>query len=313
MFRKHVEIDYSEQVRNSLKEGEWKEERKDEGNEDSDEEEGKSPIDEIKILQKDINNRYHLCTASIHTILKIDDWSHNRELDKDHVKTLCEVVKKQRENREPEHFDGRFAVVRGTCGGLVLVEGQHRRQAVAELLEKDCVDLKMTVTIHLYDLKTTLKKGDDQIATIFAACNNQKNCTKDDIPSEKLIKLMNMLKNQYKGAIKEKEGYYPTVHEKALVLQLKKKKIGSVGTVEDIFDEIRKLNSEWGVNLQSLSKKGMLEIDGCGKEQAKKALEKAKKKLFYLSLVAKTKNPSYYEWIDVLAERMEKYRKIKDE
>jgi len=265
----------------------------------------KGPLDGATLARENINGRYDLYITDISSIEMMKDWAYNRALDKVHVKSLCGIIVSQRKEHQKEHWDGRFVAVQGTCGKFVLVEGQHRRAAAIELRRTILTDLAMDVILLVYRIDTSIEEGNSKINEIFGACNNQKNCTVEDHPDVKIMKIVDEMKKIYKDS-KNRSGIrsgkgtvqYPTVGEKELIQQLKmSREVVKLGDVPTIVAMIRNINNEWGLEFAKEERD----------KQAQKFYETAKDRgNFWISLVGYSNKLDYSTWIEQLEQKLVK-------
>ena len=147
-------------------------------------------------------------------------WVFNRLLDIDHVKTLQKIID------EKECFEGNMDILE--CNGeLCVVNGQHRVEAIKELMKQDeTFDREVLVNVH-----PVSSFESEEANEIFRATNNNKNVEMRDNPHTKFQNICNRLKDRYPEGITDNKSGKANLH------RLDKKQLYNLMQFNDFFND----------------------------------------------------------------------------
>ena len=201
----------------------------------------------------------------------VTPWVFNRLLDLEHVKKLQTIM------NEKACFEGNIDIL-GCNGELCVVNGQHRVEAIKELMKEDeKFDREVIVNVH-----PVSSFESEEANEIFRATNNNKNVEMRDNPQTKFQNICNRLKDRYPGVITSNKSGKANLH------RLDKKQIYNLmqyneyfndetNTEEVLFQKIIELNTEY-------SNKSYDELLGRRGAKKDKLYNGACKDNFYLGL-----------------------------
>jgi len=181
-----------------------------------------------------------------------------------------------------------------------IIDGQHRHEAVLRLVEFN--DINKYLYMIEYEIDDINNKESNLIAlNLFKKLNNNTPLNEEDIPKNKIVELMILIKKRYeiKNGIgidnKTKSCYSPKIHEKELFELLNKheylfKSLDILEIINNIC-EINKIISNKSIeDLFENKKITQKEI---------KIIEKAKTLNFYLGIKDSSYSPNY--WIKYIS------------
>ena len=239
-------------------------------NEDESESDSEDTFEnQIKII-KEYDN-FVIAEIPVDIFPEIPCWSYNRSLCPQRVK----IIKNNFKIYSP------CAVVL-IDGKYFLIDGQHRQQAIKELINEGNVYFEQTIPVFLYKVETT-----NEAIDLFMKINDTKPLEPKDTPDAKIIKLVEKLERHFKKAIKDNatRTVYPYI------------------TLRDLAEHLRKHYKDKNINVEKEFKK-IIEINECYKltkipnirsiNKNKSALKKAQTSNFYLGLDEK------WSWVDNL-------------
>jgi hypothetical protein len=182
-----------------------------------------------------------------------------------------------------------------------IIDGQHRYEAICKYLnivDKTLIEDKY-IYIWEYDVSDMRNKEDNKYALdIYRKLNNNTPLTEEDMPKNKIVELMMLLRVQ--TIIKNGIGYddkhmtcrSPRIHEKELFeLMNKHEYLINKMTIGEIIGNIYKINSILSKKTRDelyVNKRGMIGI----KEQ--KIYDKAVELLFYIGIKDCMYSPLYW-------------------
>lgn len=222
-------------------------ENKQEENEQQDDEQEDEEVlivipDEISNINRiDSNDNYELYKVDLRRFVStIDDWDYNRKKNQKHIAEL---------KQNYPSIIGDFIVVRCKYDDdkLLLIDGQHRRDAIIELFQGDPT-LNGKGYVKVFNVET---KND--IAMLFKKINNVMPVNINEIPQFVYVDVIDKLQLKFPKAIKSlektKRVNFPYINKNELLKQLQGARI-----VEDfgltstqLYDAIFKKNSEYSV------------------------------------------------------------------
>lgn len=244
-----------------------------------------------------ITVHYYLETAR-RIVRQLNNWSFNRNLNKAHVKQIKDALVKQKS----PHLMGTIQIVRDIGGKCKVINGQHRLQAVKEILELD-VDHKFNLTImcEVYNLPIQdMDDAEDETAMVdklFKTANANLNFKAEDdheLFCKQVVQAMRKEVVFKEGLVNKTTGtvYKPRLLEKDLFEAFKEHLVRKY-TVQETVKKIKDLNMKLGT-------KTNLEMFGRNKLTPKQVTQmtKAEKIGFYLN-VATSKYPPEV-WIKMI-------------
>lgn len=205
----------------------------------------------------------------------VNKWEFNRKVSQEHV----DNIKKSVLSQKFPYFMGSIKIVKIDDDDYRLIDGQHRVESIWQLRESD-FDFDMDVEVDLYHL---LNAEDNLLVKeLFKCANNNKNVEDKDVPSTKIIKVIDALVKKWPNNIKTKENagaYKPNVTSRELYLKLKPIINMSNLDSESIIKKIYVLNDRIGdTKLRQLFGRDKVA------ERKLKIHEKAEKHKFYLNM-----------------------------
>jgi hypothetical protein len=210
-------------------------------------------------------------------------WSSQRELNKDHVKTL----KKSILNRG--YLIGTMKTIKDKSGNIRCIDGQHRIQALKELMQVD-EKFNCDIIIELYEVESF---EDEEAVNLFIDANCNLNMLNNNTNStvQKLIKKIdNEYPNTLIDVVEGKRCNRPRINKKEFAFHIKKLLIDY--SLEDIFNSIKNLNRRIGLWNNDILRKKFGTVPT-------KMYEKTKNSGCYIGLY------NDFKWIDDLEELYE--------
>jgi hypothetical protein len=232
----------------------------------------------------DRNEQYELYKVDLrHFITTIEDWNYNRKKDKNHINEI--------KSNYPAIY-GDFVVVRCKYDNdkLLLIDGQHRRDAIMELYGADPA-LNGTGYVKVYNVNSI-----NEIGLLFKKINNIMPVKITQIPQFVYIDVIEQLQTKFPQAIRNGErANYPYISKSHLLEILQKSNIVEEYGLTSIklYDEIFKKNAEYGIRKDLLGKINIA------------SYEKVQKTGFYLGLDRNAK------WIGEIKINLPIIKKIK--
>jgi len=117
-------------------------------------------------------------------------WEFNRPLDKEHVKELQKII------TDKQCLEGHLDILYDG-NELCIVNGQHRFDAIYELMEDD-IDFNREIIVNVHKVDSFNSNISNQI---FIATNNIKNVKMSDNPQVKFQNICNRLKDKFPKGI----------------------------------------------------------------------------------------------------------------
>lgn len=201
----------------------------------------------------------------------ISNWCFNRKVNETHVQVLTNSLKSQTLLIGTLIFVGNRKT-----GEIVLIDGFHRVCSIRNL----CKDINFN--LHAYSLVYFVDDLDElEINQLFIKVNNCLNFETHDLPDEKILKCVNLIKKKYATCIKKtKIVHKPHVNEDTLLKGLKQSKLCDTDlTYIEIVDKFSKLNSKY-------ANMSVEEIFGKKSEPNINYFKKAQIKGFYIGLIS---------------------------
>ena len=122
-------------------------------------------------------------------------WEFNRPLDKDHVLKLKDII------QEKQCLEGHIDIL-DDGNELCIVNGQHRFEAIFDLMKDATFDREIITNVHKVSSLTS-----DEANEIFLATNNIKNVQMSDNPEVKFQHICMKLQEEFpNGITKNKSG-----------------------------------------------------------------------------------------------------------
>lgn len=218
-------------------------ENKQEENEQDDEQEDEEVSivipDEISDINRiDSNDNYELYKVDLRRFVStIDDWDYNRKKNPKHITEL---------KQNYPNIIGDFIVVRCKYDNnkLLLIDGQHRRDAIIELFQTDpTLNGKGYVKVFNVDTK-------NDIAMLFKKINNVMPVKINEIPQFVYVEVIDQLQSKFPKAIKSLDRTtFPYMKKNELLKQLQDARIVEEFELisTQLYDAIFKKNSEYSV------------------------------------------------------------------
>ena len=166
-------------------------------------------------------------------------WEFNRPLDKGHVNALQKIIS------DKECLEGHLDIL-DDGNELCIVNGQHRFEAIYELMEGD-IDFNREIIVNVHKVDSFNSNESNQI---FIATNNIKNVKMSDNPKVKFQNICNRLKDKYPKGIsnnpKSGKGTGHRLDKKELYnLMMYNEYFNNHENSEDqLFEEVVQLNSK---------------------------------------------------------------------
>ena len=229
------------------------------------------------------------------------NWIYNRSLSSEKVNELYEEIK----TNSNKICWTLHAFFNKSNNDVIILDGQHRREAIKKYLELNDLDMSNEddILIWLYDIEDE-ETNELEIIDLFIKLNNNEPINPKNLPSKRKINLFNLIINEscFKKAIRTSEttiearspyiskkqvkniidliiNKYPLFTNEELLIKMKEmnKKISNMATIENIEEQLFK---------RKLNKKEKEIIDECFEIK------------FYLNI----KNSIYdnFKWIDEL-------------
>lgn len=219
-------------------------ENKQEENEQQDDEQEDEEVsivipDEISDINRiDSNDNYELYKVDLRRFVStIDDWDYNRKKNQKHISELIQNY---------PNIIGDFIVVRCKYDDdkLLLIDGQHRRDAIIELFQGDpTLNGKGYVKVFNVDTK-------NDIAMLFKKINNVMPVKINEIPQFVYVEVIDQLQSKFPKAIKSLDRTtFPYMKKNELLKQLQDARLVEEFelTSTQLYDAIFKKNSEYSV------------------------------------------------------------------
>lgn len=160
--------------------------------------------DFLKLFKKDKVFSHNDCECFNTTsdkLLKIPIWNYQRELNEDHLEKLTNEIFKTTTILTPF-----IAIYVKTTGEIVIVDGQHRIEAIKRIIKS--LDKNFSIPI---ELKLVRRDTDTDIIDLYKKLNTSLGFKESDLPTEPVIILINDLISLYGAECirgKRKSGCY---------------------------------------------------------------------------------------------------------
>ena len=204
-------------------------------------------------------------------------WEYNRKIDDEHVQALQKIIP------EKKFLEG-FIDLLECNGELCVVNGQHRTQAMKNIMEEvDQFNYNLMVNVHPVESFDSVEANE-----IFLATNNTKNVELRDRPQTKLQNICNRLMDKYPKSITNNKTGKANLHrldKKQLynLIQFNDSCNNENNTEDYLFEKIVSLNFK-------LSNQSYEELFGSKRtsQRKDKSYDGAQKEGFYLGLKNET-------------------------
>jgi hypothetical protein len=154
-------------------------------------------------------------TQAKNFVNNVQIWVGQRPLNNEHIKSLA------REFTNQEHVIGTFKVVRSQDGNIRLLDGQHRVNAIKEILKLQ-PEFNCDLLIELYEID---RLESNSALRLFEKANNVLNVKPEDMPNKNALAIVNKLSSQFKLIFKNieqgKRCVRPYINENKLIEKLK--------------------------------------------------------------------------------------------
>ena len=139
----------------------------------------------------------------------IRPWTFNYPVNEEHIKSICEQVK-----RQPQ-LTGVFSIIQLNDYKLILLDGHHRHQALLKLYEDEEFDEEIEIEVHCYQSDTI---DSNRTSSLFQKLNNIKPFKVKDEITYHVIKIIQFLEKKYPGVIKsgKTRANFPYIHKETL-------------------------------------------------------------------------------------------------
>jgi len=226
------------------------------------------------------------------------NWIYNRSLNLEKVDELYQEIK---------HNSCKFgwtlhAFFNKSNEDIMILDGQHRREAIKKFIELDDPDFSNNddIILWLYDIECD-ETNEGDIIDLFRRLNNNEPIDFRELPSKRKIHLSNLIKNEFKSAVRTNGNT-----NEARSPYISKKQIKNICDI--ILNKFPQLsNEEILIKMKEMNKKiSILAMIDNVEELFQKKLNKKDKEIidecFQLKFYLNIKNSIYdnFKWIDIL-------------
>lgn len=226
------------------------------------------------------------------------NWTYNRSLNLEKVEELYKEIK----NNSSKFGWTLHAFYNKSNEDIVILDGQHRREAIKKFEELDDPDLSNNdeILLWLYDIECE-ETNEGDIIDLFKRLNNNEPIDIRQLPSKRKIHLSNLIMNEFKSAVRmninTNEARSPYISKKQIknICDIILNKYPQLSN-EEILIKIKEMNKKISImatidNVEELFQKKLNKKD-------KEIIEECFQLKFYLNI----KNSIYdnFKWIDEL-------------
>lgn len=226
------------------------------------------------------------------------NWTYNRSLNLEKVDELYQEIK---------YNSSKFgwtlhAFYNKSNEEIIILDGQHRREAIKKFIELDDLDFANNdeILLWLYDIECE-ETNEGDIIDLFKRLNNNEPIDFRQLPSKRKIHLSNLIMNEFKSAVRMNvntiEARSPYISKKQIknICDIIVEKYPQLSN-EEILIKIKEINKKISMmatidNVEELFQKKLNKKD-------KEIIEECFQLKFYLNI----KNSIYdnFKWIDEL-------------
>ena len=226
------------------------------------------------------------------------NWTYNRSLNLEKVDELYEEIK---------HNSSKFgwtlhAFYNKSNEEIIILDGQHRREAIRKFIELDDPDFSNNdeILLWLYDIECE-ETNEGDIIDLFKRLNNNEPIDFRQLPSKRKIHLSKLIMNEYKSAVRmnintiEARSPYISKNQIKNICDIIIEKYPQLSN-EEILIKIKEMNKKISImatidNVEELFQKKLNKKD-------KEIIEECFQLKFYLNI----KNSIFdnFKWIDEL-------------
>lgn len=229
------------------------------------------------------------------------NWLYNRSLSNEKVDELYEEIK----TNSNKLCWNLHAFFNKSNNEVIILDGQHRREAIKKYLELNDNDMSNEdeILIWLYDIEDE-ETNEEYLIDLFIKLNNNEPIDRRILPSKRKINLFNLIINDscFKKAIRQNENT-----NEARSPYISKKQVKNI--IDIIINKIPLLNNEEIlIKMKEINKKisNMATIENIEEQLFKRKLNKKEKEIidecFEIKFYLNIKNSIYdnFKWIDEL-------------
>lgn len=226
------------------------------------------------------------------------NWIYNRSLNFEKIDELYQEIKKN-----SSKFGWTLhAFFNKSNEDIIILDGQHRREAIKKFIEFDDLDLSNDdeILLWLYDIECE-EKNEGDIIDLFKILNNNEPIDFRQLPSKRKIHLSNLIINEFKSSVRTNvntiEARSPYISKKQIknICDIIIEKYPQLSN-EEILIKIKEMNKKISImatidNVEELFQKKLNKKD-------KEIIEECFQLKFYLNI----KNSIYdnFKWINEL-------------
>lgn len=164
----------------------------------------------------------------------IEIWVGQRSLNDEHIRNLA------REFSVNGNVMGTIKLVRSTDGSIRLLDGQHRVEALKQILNYE-PNFDCNLLLELYE---TDRLESPKTHRLFENANNVLNVQPEDRSNKNALSIIDRLSKQFEGMLKDGKCNRPFVNKKILIEKLKKA-FKQIDIEQDfMFEKILEANNE---------------------------------------------------------------------
>jgi hypothetical protein len=229
------------------------------------------------------------------------NWIYNRSLSQEKVDELYEEIK----TNSNKLCWSLHAFFNKSNNEVIILDGQHRREAIKKYLELNDIDLSNEdeILIWLYDIEDE-ETNEEYLIDLFIKLNNNEPIDRKILPSKRKLNLFNLIINEpcFKKAIRHSE---TTIEARSPYISKKQVK-NIIDIIVNKFPELS--NEEILIKMKEMNKKisNMSIIENIEEQLFKRKLNKKEKEIidecFEIKFYLNIKNSIYdnFKWIDEL-------------
>jgi len=227
------------------------------------------------------------------------NWIYNRSLNLEKVNELYQEIK---QNSSSKIGWTLHAFFNKSNEDIMILDGQHRREAIKKFIELDDPDFTNNddIILWIYDIQCE-ETNEENIIDLFKRLNNNEPFDFRQLPSKRKIHLSNLIKNEFKSAVRMNgntiEARSPYISKKQIknICDIILNKYPELSN-EEILIKIKEMNKKISImatidNVEELFQKKL-------NKKEKEIIEECFELKFYLNI----KNSIYdnFKWIDEL-------------